>query len=193
MPATSSRACSTADPGTTVRMMRRRLPRPRTIKSASPVGSWRTWSWSTRARARMVTVWRPVSSWSSTCQAPSATRSVPARAASSAGCGVRNSRMQLAAASSRARSSSLPSATPGLASEDDTGAGGQGGWGSTPPGAATAPRRPPAAHVRPISSTARAPVTPPAAAKRPRDTQPARTTQAPATQPATAGEATRSR
>jgi hypothetical protein len=44
----------------------------------------------------------------------------------------------------------------------------------------------------PISSTARAPVTPPAAAKRPRDTQPARTTQAPATQAAKAGGAIRS-
>jgi hypothetical protein len=41
-----------------VLMMRTRSATPRTIRSASPVGSWRTWSWSTRARARMVTVTR---------------------------------------------------------------------------------------------------------------------------------------
>jgi hypothetical protein len=41
---------------------------------------------------------------------PLATRSVPARAASSEGCGVQNSRMAEAMASSRARSSSVPRA-----------------------------------------------------------------------------------
>jgi hypothetical protein len=34
-----------------VRNMRTRSARPRTIRSASPVGSWRTASWSTRALA----------------------------------------------------------------------------------------------------------------------------------------------
>ena len=106
-------------------------------------------------------------------------RSRPGRPAAASGTG----RMQLAAASSRSRSSSLPSATLDWPART-TPVPAVRVAGSTPPRAATAPRRPPAAHVRPISSTARAPVTPPAAAKRPRDTQPTRTTQAPATQPA---------
>src|SRR5215207_824577 len=53
--------------------------------------------------------------------------------------------------------------------------------------ATTASRSRPAATVGPIWSRARAPVTPPAEAKRPGDTQPNRTTQAPATQPRSAG------
>jgi len=48
-----------------------------------------------------------VSSPPLTCKAPSATRSVPARAASSEGCEAQNSRMAEAMASSRARSSSV--------------------------------------------------------------------------------------
>ena len=51
-----------------------------------------------------------VSSPPLTCKAPSAPRSVPARAASSEGCEVQNSRMAEAMASSRARSSSVPRA-----------------------------------------------------------------------------------
>jgi hypothetical protein len=51
----------------------------------------------------------------------------------------------------------------------------------------------PAATVGPMTRRARAPVTLAAAARRPRDTQPQRTTQAPASQPANAGGAMRSR
>jgi hypothetical protein len=133
MPATSSRACSTADPGTTVRMMRTRLPRPRTIKSASPVGSWRTWSWSTRARARVVNVWRPVSSWSSTCQA----LGHPFGPGEAGQLGRLRRPEQQDAAGGREQPGALLLAAErdaGLASEDDTGAGGQGGWQHTAQG-----------------------------------------------------------
>lgn len=64
---------------------------------------------------------------------------------------------------------------------------GQGAGAENIARATTASRSRPAATVGPIRSRARAPVTPPAAAKRPRDTQPHRTTQAPATQPRSAG------
>ena len=62
-----------------------------------------------------------VSSSPSTCKAPLATRSVPARAASSEGRGVQNSRMAEAMASGRARSSSVPRAALALAGEGDAG------------------------------------------------------------------------
>ena len=161
MPATSSRACSTAD----------RDHRPDDADALAQATDDQV-GLTSGELAHLVLV--------DDLPGPSATHSVPARAAS---CGVRN---RQDAAGGREQPGALLLAAErdaGLASEDDTGAGGQGA-GSTPPRAATAPRRPPAAHVRPISSTARAPVTPPAAAKRPRDTQPTRTTQAPATQPA---------
>jgi len=63
----------------------------------------------------------------------------------------------------------------------------------TPPRAATAWRMPPAARRGPITTRARAPVTAPAADSRLRDTQPQRTTTAPATQPRIAGGASTSR
>ena len=62
---------------------------------------------STWALARMVIVCRPSAPRRRPARPPSATRSVPARAASSEGCGVQNSRMAEAMASSRSRSSSV--------------------------------------------------------------------------------------
>jgi hypothetical protein len=90
-------------------MMRTRLPRPRTIKSASPVRSWRTWvlvDASPRphgdrlAAGQLLVVDLP---------GPLGHPFGPGQVGQ-----LRrpNSRMQLAAANSRARSSSLPSATP---------------------------------------------------------------------------------